>query len=161
MRRTLKLVAVLAVLFALGLVSYQFIGPHKGHSVHGMMLNHSWSRPLPPVTANGAAYLTIQNASGKDDRLVGGSSDIAERIELHTHKEQGGVMKMVHLEGGVAIPDGEKMEFKPGHHHVMLIGLTRPLVEGESYDLTLHFEQAGELTTTVSIQEKPVEGHAH
>ena len=38
---------------------------------------------------------------------------------------------------------GERIEFKPGGHHVMLTGLNEALVEGKSFELELVFELAG------------------
>ena len=40
---------------------------------------------------------------------------------------------------------------KPGGLHIMLMGLAAPLVESESFPLTLTFERAGTLTLEVTV----------
>ncbi len=127
--------------------------PRLATAMDGLMLDDAWSRPLPPTAANGAAYLVIHNHGAHADRLVGGSSDIAERVEVHDHVMDGDLMKMVRLEGA-DIPAGEVVTFKPHGLHVMLLGLTRPLVEGEQYTLTLEFEQAGNQEITVVVEDR-------
>ena len=118
-----------------------------------MMIREPWSRPLPPTAKNGAAYMVIHNHGGEADRLIGGASDIAERVEVHTHVMQDDLMKMVRLDGA-DIPAGEMVTFKPHGLHVMLLGLTRPLVAGEQYQLTLEFERAGEQEITVTVEDR-------
>ena len=41
---------------------------------------------------------------------------------------------------------------KPGSYHVMLIGLKKPLKDGETIPLTLDFEKAGKVSITVPIR---------
>src|SRR6056297_1618620 len=56
-------------------------------------------------TMAGAAFMSITNTSDTDDRLVAVASDVAERVELHTHLEDAnGVMRMIEVEDGFAIP---------------------------------------------------------
>jgi copper(I)-binding protein len=40
---------------------------------------------------------------------------------------------------------------EPGDMHIMLMKLTKKLVEGESFPLTLTFENTGEMTIDVPI----------
>ena len=42
----------------------------------------------------GGAFTKIQNDEAKQDFLVGGSSPVAERVEVHTHINDNGVMRM-------------------------------------------------------------------
>ena len=120
-----------------------------------------WSRPLPEVSVNGAAYMNIHNQSAKPDRITGAASEIAEKIEIHTHVNEGGLMKMVHLEHGAELPPGEMVTFQPGGLHVMLLGLTSPLKVGLEYKLTLMFEVAGEMEVTVRVEDRESSGMDH
>lgn len=119
-----------------------------------LMVHEPWSRPLPPTARNGAAYMVIHNHGNEPDRLVGGTTDIAETVEVHTHIMQDDLMKMVRLVDGAEIPAGEKVVFKPHDLHVMLMGLTRPLVAGEQYQLTLTFERGGDQEVTVVVEDR-------
>ena len=49
--------------------------------------------------------------------LISASSDIAERVELHTHIEDAnGVMRMVEIEDGFAMEAGETIMLQRGRH---------------------------------------------
>ena len=100
--------------------------------------------------ASGAAFMTITNQSGGDDRLVGAKSDVAAMVELHTHRENAeGVMMMRPIEGGILIGSGDSAELARGGDHVMMMGLSGAL-EGE-VTITLVFEKSGEVTVTLPV----------
>lgn len=98
----------------------------------------------------GAAYFTIRNSVGGKDRLVGVSTEIAKRAELHTHLHQNGVMKMRPIDG-VDVPAGGMVALKPGGDHVMLTGLSGPLKEGSHFPIVLTFEKAGEISVMATV----------
>jgi len=51
------------------------------------------------------------------------------------------------------IPAGETVKLEPGGYHVMLIDLVEPLEVGQTFDVTLTFEKAGDKTVTVEVKE--------
>ena len=104
-----------------------------------------------PGGGAGAAYLQIANAGTEDDVLVSGSTDVANVVEIHEMKMNGDVMMMAPLADGLVIPAGGSVSLEPGGYHVMLIGLLRDLKAGETYELTLEFSNAGQVTVTVPI----------
>jgi len=123
-----------------------------GHLVSEHVTIHApWSRSLPAVVPNGAAYFKAHNPGSKAVRIVGATSSIAKRVELHTHKMENGLAKMRKVEGGVVIPSQGSVEFVPGGLHVMLMGLNEPLVAGSSFALTLRFDDGGALVATVDV----------
>ena len=99
---------------------------------------------------NSAAYMTVTTAGAEPDRLIGGSTPAAERVELHATLQEDGVMKMRPLQA-VEVAPGEAAVLQPGGVHLMLLNLTEPLVEGETIDLSLSFERAGVVTLEVPI----------
>ncbi len=117
-----------------------------------------WSRPLPAVSVNGAAYMTLMNKGNAPDRLVSLSTPAAKKAELHNHIMEGGMMKMRPVEAVEITPD-EPSVLQPGGLHVMLMGLTEPLVERNSFPLTLDFERAGSIEVKVMIFEPEEAGH--
>lgn len=128
----------------------------------GVMIIDPWSRPAPPVAVNGAAYVSFHNMGPEQDRLISARSNIADRIEIHDHIMENGLVKMRHIEDGISLKSGEKIELKPGGMHLMLLGLQEPLVEGASFQIILQFEQAGEKLIDVPIREKSAgAGHDH
>ena len=115
----------------------------------GPRVEHAWARATPGAAKVGAAYFAVETPTA--DRLVGVASPVAGRAEIHSHAEEGGVMKMGAVEGGVELPAGQRVELKPGGLHVMLFDLKRPLKEGDSFPLTLAFEKAGTRDVTVQV----------
>ena len=113
-------------------------------------VEHPWARPTPPTVTNGAAYLTLVNQGKQADRLLGATGDVARTIELHTHVEEGGVMKMRPVKA-IEVKPGESVVLKPGGLHIMLVELKQPLVEGQSFKLLLNFEQAGRIPVDVHV----------
>ena len=109
-------------------------------------------------TGTGAAYLSITNHGDSDDRLVAAESDVAQVVEIHDMVVENEVMSMVHLEDGLPIPAGETVVLEPMSLHLMLISLNESIMPGTSFEITLTFEQAGELTVTAVVAtERPEE----
>ncbi|MCU0817178.1 MAG: copper chaperone PCu(A)C [Cypionkella sp.] len=99
----------------------------------GVHIHDAYARAMGGVGRSGAVFLTIHNHTTVDDRLVDAKSDVAERVELHTHKDDGnGVMQMIHVPEGFAVAAGEMHMLARGGDHVMLLGLTRDLKEGDT-----------------------------
>jgi copper(I)-binding protein len=118
----------------------------------GIMVSDAYARSAVPGAKTGAAFMQIMNRSGEDDRLLSVSSSIAKRVELHTHKELGdGVMKMMHVEEGFPIPAGGMHGLARGGDHVMFMGLNQDLIQGESVEVTLTFEKAGDVVVQVPV----------
>ena len=118
----------------------------------GIMIHDAYARASSGMAMSGAAFMEIMNQTDTDDRLIAARSDVAARVELHTHLEDGdGVMRMVEVEEGFAIPAGETHALARGGDHVMFMGLTQPFEHGEEIEVTLVFEQAGEITVMIPI----------
>lgn len=131
----------------------------------GMHIHDVYARVNGGVGKTGAVFLMMHNNTETGDRLIAARADVAERVELHTHKESAdGVMQMIKIEDGIPMPAGEMHELARGGDHVMLLGLTRELADGDSFPLTLVFETAGEVTVDAVIDNarKPgMGGHDH
>jgi copper(I)-binding protein len=110
-------------------------------------------------TGTGAAYLTITNTGDADDRLIAASSVVAQVVEIHDMVVANEVMSMIHLDEGLPIPAGETVVLEPMSLHVMLISLNESLFPDTTFDLTLVFEQAGEVVVSVVVAtEVPEDG---
>lgn len=79
---------------------------------------------------------------GTDDSSMTGDGDMP----------MDGAMTMRELTDGLELPAGETIALEPGGYHIMLLDLVEPLVEGDSFELTLSFETAGEVTVTVDVR---------
>jgi len=126
-----------------------------------VLVKDAYARSAGKTAKTGAAFMMIMNHGSENDRLIDVTSDVAKRVELHTHKENGdGVMQMLHVEEGFAIPAGEMHPLKRGGDHVMFIGLNQPFEQGDMIPVTLVFEKAGEVTVEipVDLERKPADG---
>ena len=104
---------------------------------------------------SGAVFLTITNPDATDDRLLSATTDAAGMAMLHTSvMDANGVMSMPEMPGGVVIPAGGSHALARGGDHLMLMGLTRALAEGDTVRLTLMFERAGAVNLDVVIDNK-------
>jgi len=120
-----------------------------------------YARTASDMAKSGAAFMVIRNSGTTDDRLVAARTDVAARVELHTHTEnESGLMMMIEVEEGFPVPAGGAAMLARGGDHVMLMGLTEPLAQGDSFPVTLVFEKAGEVTLDVTIDRdrKPMHG---
>ena len=126
-----------------------------------IIIKDPYVRSSTPTSKTGAAFMTLMNQTDSDDRLVGVASDVAGRVELHTHIEDAnGVMKMTEIEGGIPVAAGGMHEMKRGGDHVMFMGLNGPLEQGSEITVTLTFEKAGDVVVLIPVdhERKPEHG---
>ena len=100
----------------------------------------------------GAAFMVIHNHGDTDDKLLGVTSDAAQRVELHTHiEDENGVMRMVHVEAGFMLPAGNELRLQRGSNHVMFMGLTTPFKQGDTNGITFIFDNAGQINVSIPV----------
>ena len=117
------------------------------------------SIPQPAAGAKSAAgYVTISNEGDAPEELVGVRTPIAAVTTLHTTAFEDGIAKMLPLIG-VLIEPGDVVSLKPGGMHVMFMGLTDVLREGDMIPATLIFRRAGEVEIEFMID--PAGGADH
>ncbi|OYX07036.1 MAG: hypothetical protein B7Z08_13140 [Sphingomonadales bacterium 32-68-7] len=145
--------AIGALGVALSLAAFATI-PARAHdySVGPLKITHPWARATPPAAKVGGGYLGIENTGPTPDRLIGGSTEAAARVEIHESSLTDGIMRMREKTDGIVIPTGQKVEFKPSGLHLMLVELKAPLKQGDKVKATLLFERAGSVTVEFQIQ---------
>ncbi len=125
-----------------------------------LVITQAWSRATPKGAKAGAGYLTIENKGSTPDRLIGGSADVAGKVEIHEMATSNGVMKMRPLEKGLVIEPGKTVKLAPGGYHLMLMDLKSPLKQGEKLPITLEFEKAGKVTVSFDVEGVGAQGPA-
>src|ERR1700730_4866353 len=125
-----------------------------------LVITQGWSRATPGGAKIAGGYLTIQNMGSAPDRLIGGSSDIAGKVEVHEMAMNNGVMTMRPLEKGLAIEPGKTVKLAPGGYHLMMMDLKGPLKQGDKLPVTLEFEKAGKVTVSLDVQGVGAQGPA-
>jgi copper(I)-binding protein len=108
--------------------------------------------PQPASSAMAAAgYMGISNAGDEADRLIGVESTVAQSAMLHkTEVNADGVASMAHVEG-IDIPANDTVVLESGGYHIMLMGLTQELIEGQMVPGVLIFEKAGRVEMEFAI----------
>lgn len=146
--------AVFAMLAGAGLIyagSGNVFAMDRGAA--GIHVTDAWARPSIGNAPNGAAYFNMSNHSKKDDVLIAVKTSVSGKAELHTHIHEGNIMRMRRLENGAALPAGATLKFSPGGHHVMLLGLNRPLKDSDVFSLILVFQESGEVPVEVTVRK--------
>ncbi len=120
-------------------------------TVGSLTLYAMWTRATPPGAPSAGGYLTITNTGSEADTLITVASPVAGMADVHVMETKDGVMTMHGLDGGLPIPAGQTVTLAPGGFHIMFMGLTGALKQGETLPVTLTFAKAGKIETSFPI----------
>jgi periplasmic copper chaperone A len=122
-----------------------------------------WTAATPKGSQVAGGYMVIRNKGSEPERLIGASSEVASRVDVHKMEMEGGVAKMRPVEGGLEIKPGESVELKRGSFHVMFMDLKRPLEQGQKVKATLEFQKSGKVEVEFAVAplgaSAPPQGH--
>jgi copper(I)-binding protein len=139
--------------FGLALLSVLFTPARAAEVKAGdLVITQAWSRATPGGAKVGGGYLTIENKGSAPDRLIGGSAEIADKVQVHEMAMNNGVMTMRPLDKGLVIEPGKTVKLAPGGLHLMLLDLKSPLKQGDKLPITLEFEKAGKVSLSLDVQ---------
>jgi periplasmic copper chaperone A len=135
------------------MLAYFLAAPVRAEEVKAgdLVITQAWSRATPGGAKIGGGYLTIENKGSVPDRLIGGSADVADKVQLHEMAVNNGVMTMRPLDKGVTIDPGKTVKLAPGGYHLMLFDLKSPLKQGDKVPVTLEFEKAGKVKLSFDV----------
>ena len=133
---------------------YFLAAPARAEEVKAgdLVITQAWSRATPGGAKIAGGYLTIENKGSAPDRLIGGTGEVAGKIEVHEMSMKDGVMTMRFLDKGLAIEPGKTVKLAPGGYHLMMLDLKSPLKQGDKVPVTLEFEKAGKVTLSLDVQ---------
>lgn len=114
-----------------------------------------YAREVPPGAMASASFMTLKNTSDHDIYLIQADSKVAKQVELHTHINDNGVMRMRQVQD-IKIPAHGMTMLQPGGFHIMLIGLQQKLVKGEQIQVQLTFKDGSH--KTVKMPVKAIQG---
>jgi protein SCO1/2 len=95
-------------------------------------------------------YLTVANDGDAADTLIAIESPVAARARVHREVTQGDMMAMEPM-AALPVPPHGVVRLAPGGLHIMLEGLRRRLVVGDTVALVLVFRVAGRLSVRASV----------
>ncbi|WP_417625458.1 copper chaperone PCu(A)C [Pararhodobacter aggregans] len=125
----------------------------------GFSVEGGYVRSSTAMSTSGAGFMTLVNQGTSDCRLVGARTEAAARAELHTHQiDANGVARMMQVEEGFAIPAGGTHALERGADHLMLMGLTAPLTQGQTVAVTFVFEDGSEASAELPVDNERMPG---
>lgn len=118
-----------------------------------LSVEDAWARP-GRAASNSAVYFRIDNPTNRADTLLGASSTVAGLVEIHLSMMGADETMSMHPQDEVPVPGRSQVTFEPGGLHLMLVDLHRDLLEGDQFELVLHFQGAGDITLQVPVEQR-------
>jgi copper(I)-binding protein len=147
-----------ARLSVLALVAFVLVGAPTSVHAHSYTLGkiaigHVWAPPAAGTGASAGApvYGPLLNRGDAPARLVGASTPLAERVRFRVVDQDG----RVRWPKAIELPPGKPIALASWRAHLWLVGLRQPLHEGDSFDLTLDFADAGKIAVKVMVERTP------
>jgi copper(I)-binding protein len=115
-----------------------------------ILISNAWIRP-GASGMNTAFFFDVYNSSHISDTLLSAESELAEIVEIHETFTKGEDMMGMRSVDFVEIAGETKFEFKPMHHHVMLIKIIKDLKIDNEGIVKLRFKNAGDVVVTAKV----------
>lgn len=149
---------ILSLLLAAGLFSTSALAQ--------VTVSEPWVRATVANQKASGAFMRVQSSTSA--RLVGVSTPVAGRAELHEMAMENNTMRMRQVDA-IELPAGKAVNLASGGYHVMLFDLKRQLKEGESVPVTLVVQDAAKKSSSVTVEAQvkaltyvaPAAGAAH
>lgn len=122
-------------------------------------IRQPWARSSSASDSEAGGFFTLTNTGQVPDRLIAASSPVAQSTELHAIRVAGSKIAMGAVENGISIHWGSTVTFQPRGYHLLMTGLSKPLAVGETIDVTLVFEKAGNIDLKFKVEEPGLVGH--
>lgn len=121
-----------------------------------IQIDQPFARAAIMQQRNSAVFMNITNR-GPDAQIVYAKSPSATTVELHTHINDNGIMRMRRIRQ-IDLPSGQQIMLKPGGLHVMLLGLKQNLIAGEAIEVTVGFADGSERLLQVPVKKVQMTG---
>jgi len=152
LKRSLLVLSALVIFMAYSGLSFA----HEHKQAKGKLtVENAWARATFALAKTGAVYLSIDNQSENNLKLLSVSVDstVASDAQLHETLMEEEMMQMREATDGFEIPSGSTLEFSPGGKHIMLMGLEKPLTTGEQFVLSLRFENNKVIRVPIEVKD--------
>lgn len=141
-----------STLVAASLMLLFLSGSLLANAAADISVSDAYIRATAPGQVNGTAFMKLHNGSMQTYSLVDAEGDAAKAVELHTHINVNGMMKMRRIDK-IDLPAHSEVVLKSGGHHVMLIGLKQMAKEGNSIHLSLVFNDGSKKMINVPVKK--------
>jgi hypothetical protein len=153
----MKLRLVLLLVLALAWMLPACASPASTSTTSSIEVMNPWVRAVGGMGGMGdstssALFMVIQNNADAADTLIKAESDVAQMVQIHLSEIDANGVSSMHEVDGVEIPAGGSVELKSGSFHIMLMGLTRDIKEGDTVTFILTFKNAGQITIETPVK---------
>lgn len=138
-------------IFKLFFATLAFTLSVNSYAAGSMIVENPYARAVPAGQLNSAAFMVLRNTTNQDRAVVNARSNASKVVELHTHKKEGGMMRMRQIEKIVVKANSETV-LKPGGLHIMFIGLKQSFKAGNKVKLELEFDNGDKVKLTVPVK---------
>ena len=121
-------------------------------------VENAWVRATAPGQKVAAGFMEL--TADADMTLIGGSSPISRRFELHFMRMQDGVMEMRQMQE-IKLPKGETVSLEPGGLHVMFIDLNNRIEPGQIVPITLIVKSANGKEQQLQVRAEAFKPRSH
>ena len=140
---------------------FVILGRAKAQGQQTLKAEQGWSRPSLARIGTAVVYLRLRNEGSTPVRVVGGSTAVAEGVEIHESMIENNIARMRPRSDGVVLPPGDTVRFEPRGLHLMLIKPHADLKAGQNFILSLRFDNGEVLDVPVTVaMQEPAAGHA-
>lgn len=148
-----QITSALLVITAFGLTGCA--SSNSNDALPDVQLNNGWvrySEYSDHVDGMTGAFASVTNNTDHVVTIVGGTSAIASKVEVHEVVMVDGSMKMQAKQGGIEIEPGATVTLEPGGLHIMLMGLKKAVLEGDEVSMTIDFDGAEDMKVTWPVK---------
>ena len=114
-----------------------------------VQVSDAWVRATVPGQPSSGAFMTV--TADSDSKLLRVASPVAKDVQIHEMSMKDDVMRMGPVDS-ITLPAGTPVKLDPNGYHVMLMGLTGQIKEGDQVPLTLTVENAKGERQTVEVK---------
>ncbi len=117
----------------------------------GPVLEATGAFLFAPITeAQAGGYFVLHNRGEAADTILEVSADWAEHGMIHETREEGGRVRMRHV-GMLPVPARDSVVLRPGGLHVMLMGLARMPVTGDTVEWSLRMSSGATVRVVAPV----------
>lgn len=107
-----------------------------------------------PVGGVAAMFGTAVNSTDAAVTLVGGSAPEVGMVQIHEYIKEGTKEVMREVPGGLEVPAGGSVEFKPGSYHVMMMKVKADWQPGDTVPVTLNLSDGSSFTVDATVKSR-------
>jgi periplasmic copper chaperone A len=104
-----------------------------------------------PIAGASQLVLELVNSGDGADRLVGADTPAALAVEVHLTEITADGRAVMRMLDDLEIAPGERVTFRPGALHLMVVVPDATVVVGGTFEVTLRFERSAPITVVATV----------